>query len=127
MTVKATATRLMVIAALCLLVACDAGGSEPTAVRGRDVVIEGDVREVVDRDGIRVGGSGEGDRGVLVLILDRRPVNLRDRVRIVGEPVVLQLAAVEERYGLDLDERRYRRLQGEEAVVAHTLTVISSR
>lgn len=107
-----------------LLQACGATEPEQDAVRSRDMVLEGEVRAVVDADGSRVAGTNRDDRGVLVVSLERSAVRVRDRVRVVGEQRILRVREIEALFGLDLDDIRYQPLEGEDVIVAHSIRVI---
>lgn len=108
-----------------VLQACGPAGPEQAAVRSRELVLEGEVREVLDADGSRVGGPTADDRGgILVVSLERRRLRVRDRVRVVGEQRILRVHEIEELFDLDLDDVRYRPFEGEDVIVARVVTVL---
>lgn len=109
------------------LQACGPAGSEQAAVRSRELVLEGEVREVLDADGSRVGGPTADDRGILVVSLERGRLRVRDRVRVVGEQRILRVREIEEVFDLDLDDVRYRPFEGEDVIVARVVTVLPTR
>ena len=108
-----------------VLQACGPAGPEQAAVRSRELVLEGEVREVLDADGSRVGGPTADDRGgILVVSLEQRRLRVRDRVRVVGEQRILRVHEIEELFDLDLDDVRYRPFEGEDVIVARVVTVL---
>lgn len=107
-----------------LLQACGPASSEQASVRSRELVLEGEVSEVLDADGSRVGGPTANDRGILVVSLERRRLRVRDRVRVVGEQRILRVLEIEEVFDLDLDDARYRPFEGEDVIVARVVTVL---
>lgn len=113
-----------VLTTIVLLQGCGPTLDEEAAVRSRELVLEGEVRMVVDADGSRVGGTNRDDEGVLVLSLERRTLRVRDRVHVVGEQRILRVREIEDLFDLDLDDSRYRPLEGEDVIVARRLTVL---
>lgn len=115
------------LASVLLLQACGSADSEQATVRSRELVLEGEVREVLDGDGSRVGAPTADDIGILVVSLERRRLRVRDRVRVVGEQRILRVREIEELFDLDLDDVRYRPFEGEDVVVARVVTVLPTR
>ena len=105
-----------------LVQACGSADPEQAAVRSRELVLEGEVREVLDADGSRVGGTTADDQGILVVSLERRRLRVRDRVRVVGEQRILRVREIEEVFDLDLDDARYQPFEGEDVIVARLIT-----
>lgn len=112
---------LVLVLALTLAVVPACGTRVPPEPRERALLVEGQVRQLVGREGFRVGAPHGADRGVLVLAFDRPRPRRSDSVRVVGLQHTLRVPELERTLHVDLEA--YSRFEGEEILVAEVVEI----
>ena len=88
---------------------------------GEEVTLEGEVYELFSTVAFRLAGAGWT---VVVLDAEQAAVEPGDAVAVQGTVRQLDIAEIEEDYGLDLDDALYANYEGDLVLVADTVTEV---